>query len=246
MTGHLDVLALLRGELPNATAVEAGAHLDACALCRTELAGLAGAHAMLTRSARVLGAPEQGSALPPLPDPSRSRRTPPPTAGTPSSRTPSSRTATTRTRRRALGVLVAAVVVAAGVVGTTQLLDRPDVRPPTARVSAPLDAVAGGAGGRLVMAVATGHSTRMTLTTTGLPPIADDRFYEAWLLDPLTRKMLPLGQLGPSGRATFEIDDALLGRYSVVDVSLERDDGDPAHSVLSVLRAAYADPPIAS
>lgn len=242
MTGHhLDVLALLRGELPNAVAVEAGAHLDACTLCSTELAGLVSGHAMLVRSARVLGAPEHGTplpALPPLPATSRLRRTRPPVA----------RTTSTRTRRRALGVLVAAAVVvaAAGAVGTTQLLAGPDARTPTARVSAPLDAVAGGAGGRLVMAVGTGHSTRMTLTTSGLPPIADDRFYEAWLLDPLTRKMLPLGQLGPSGRATFEIDDALLSRYSVVDVSLERDDGDPAHSVLSVLRAAYADPPIAS
>ena len=51
--------------------------------------------------------------------------------------------------------------------------------------------------------------------------------------------MLPLGAIGPSGRASFEVDDRLLGRYSAVDVSLEADDGNPQHSVTSVLRASY-------
>ena len=39
--------------------------------------------------------------------------------------------------------------------------------------------------------------------------------------------------------ATFDLDDALVTSYSAVDVSLETDDGDPAHSVTSVLRGTY-------
>jgi hypothetical protein len=46
--------------------------------------------------------------------------------------------------------------------------------------------------------------------------------------------------VGPTGKASFEVPDSLVGRYQVVDVSLERDDGDPGHSVTSVLRAKYA------
>ena len=47
----------------------------------------------------------------------------------------------------------------------------------------------------------------------------------------------------PPGRvATFEIPESLVASYSAIDVSLEADDGDPAHSVTSVLRATYADP----
>ena len=85
-------------------------------------------------------------------------------------------------------------------------------------------------------------STEMTITTRDLPRAHRGQFYEAWLLDPATRKMLPLGELGPSGQASFEVDDRLLGRYSAVDVSLEADDGDPQHSVTSVLRASYDAP----
>jgi len=34
----------------------------------------------------------------------------------------------------------------------------------------------------------------------------------------------------------------LVASYSAIDVSLEADDGNPGHSVTSVLRATYADP----
>ena len=60
-----------------------------------------------------------------------------------------------------------------------------------------------------------------------------------WLLDPATNKMLPLGLVAPGGTATFRIDAGLVADYHAVDISLEADDGDPAHSVTSVLRGAY-------
>ena len=85
-----------------------------------------------------------------------------------------------------------------------------------------------------------GGRTSMTIRTQDLPAAKDGQFYYAWLLDPTTNKMLPLGQVGPSGTASFEVSDTLLAAYSSVDVSLEDDDGDPQHSPTSVLRASYA------
>jgi anti-sigma factor RsiW len=59
---------------------------------------------------------------------------------------------------------------------------------------------------------------------------------EVWLIDPDTSGLVSLGLLsGTSG--TFSIPaDLDLSRYSVVDVSDEPDDGDPAHSGNSIVR----------
>ena len=51
--------------------------------------------------------------------------------------------------------------------------------------------------------------------------------------------MLALGLVDPDTGATFELDDGLVASYSAVDVSLETDDGDPQHSVTSLLRGTY-------
>lgn len=219
MSTHPDLLSLLRGELSNPAAAEAGDHLDDCPDCRTELAELATAHAMISRSARTLAAqaPEP-LAVPALPPRHPFRRR----------------------QRRALG-LVAAGVAVATVAGAAVSLTREPDEPAGAgpQVSARLEPVEGAAGGQVLMRTGPAGSTEMTITTRDLPRALRGEFYEAWLLDPATRKMLPLGQIGPGGRASFEIDDRLLDRYSAVDVSLEADDGDPQHSVTSVLRGSY-------
>jgi len=80
----------------------------------------------------------------------------------------------------------------------------------------------------------------MTVETRDLPTIGQGEFYEASLFNPMTQKMVPLGVVGPGGKASFAVADSLVGRYQVVDVSLERNDGDPGHSATSVLRATYA------
>ena len=90
------------------------------------------------------------------------------------------------------------------------------------------------------MVETSGQQTRMTIEAPELPGPSSGQFYYAWLLDPDTNKMLPLGQVGPGGSASFDLDDSLLAAYSAVDVSLEDDDGDPGHSVTSVLRGSYA------
>ncbi|MEI5674424.1 MULTISPECIES: anti-sigma factor [Nocardioides] len=210
MSEHPDLLALLRAELSNHDAATTGDHLDACAQCREDLAELATAHAMLARSGRTLGVVPAADELRPAPAPRRSRRGP--------------------------LLLAAAAVAVAATAGTTYGVLHDDEEP--APAVAVLDPVEGTATGRVEMTPGDG-GTRMTITTHDLPAAGSGRFYQAWLLDPATNKMLALGQLGPRGTASFEIDDALLGSYGAIDVSLEDDDGDPQHSVTSVLRASY-------
>lgn len=143
---------------------------------------------------------------------------------------------------RPIGLVAAAAVLVAGSVGLTRWVDRDVEAPPvtTAGQSADLEPVVGTGSGTVVMAADGPDEVTMTVETHDLPKIHQGQFYYVWLFNPDTGKMLPLGVIGPQGQASFEIPDNLVGRYQVVDVSLERDDGDPAHSVTSVLRAAYA------
>ncbi len=230
---HPDLFALLRGELGNSGATAAGAHLDGCADCRDELAQVAVGHALMTGSARTLrrATPVVLPAVPAL-------------AAVPARR---------GRWLRPLGVVAATAAVVAGTFTATRYAERVDQRDrvavqparPTPTTSAPvaqrsalLQPVEGHGGGRVVMA-AEDHAVRMSIETHDLPAILRGQFYYVWLFDPGTGKMLPLGVVGPRGDASFEVPDSLVDRYQVVDVSLERDDGDPAHSVTSVLRADY-------
>ena len=63
-------------------------------------------------------------------------------------------------------------------------------------------------------------------------------FYELWLLDldgEELRDLRSLGRVGPDGSYAVP-EDVDLDRFSVVDVSIEPDDGNPDHSGDSVLR----------
>ena len=227
---HLDLFALLRGELTNREATAAGAHLADCDECRAELAELAVGNALLSRAVRTtLGS---GGTAAPLPV------------------VPPLQTMTLRRRHpRAVALLAAAAAVVVGVglgaAGTSLLggSSEEDAPARTAYASVPLDAVEGQAAGVARMVEEGGRPTQMTVDAPDLPGAGSGHFYYAWLLDPDTNKMLPLGQIGPSGTASFDLDDALLDSYSAIDVSLEDDDGDPGHSVTSVLRGSYAGTP---
>lgn len=71
----------------------------------------------------------------------------------------------------------------------------------------------------------------------GLPPSAQGEHYELWLLGDGQPLSLGSFTVGPDGHAddviTIPVDP---GGYSSFDVSVEPDDGDPAHSGESVLR----------
>ena len=77
-----------------------------------------------------------------------------------------------------------------------------------------------------------------TVDVSGLDPSGSDHFYELWLLDEDGR-MIALGafQVGADGRAEVELPIPVTpSRYRYFDVSLQEDNGDPAHSGVSVLR----------
>jgi len=140
-----------------------------------------------------------------------------------------------KSRRWAVGSAVAAAVAVVAI-SAFLVVGRGDGGTPPQRVA--LEPVAAGTGAGEVTMRADGGSTAMTVSTSGLRR-PQHGYYEVWLLDPATNKMLPVGVLPPSGGSTYDLPASVIGRYSAVDVSLEPDDGNPAHSTDSVLRGTY-------
>ena len=228
---HPDLTALLRGELTNAEALAAADHARGCERCRAELVDDALGHGLLSAARRALA----GSDRPVVP-------VAVPTGLPPELKRELGRHRHTRALRASVAA-VALVAVGAGVgIGALQVVRGEESdQPLAAQRTATLEPVEGSATGTVSMG--TQHAiTRMRLATKSLPSAPRGDFYYAWLFDPRTNKMLPLGQVTPGRVATFEIPESLVAAYSAIDVSLEADDGDPAHSVTSVLRATYADP----
>lgn len=136
---------------------------------------------------------------------------------------------------------VAAAAAAAVVIGGAFFAGSRLTEPPTSQAQAALHVVSPGSsgGGEVVMRTREGK-TNMLVTATGLEALSDDRFYEVWLFDPHSGKMLAVGVLGPGGKSTYSLPQSLISQYQVVDISLQQDNGNPSHSADSVLRARYA------
>jgi anti-sigma factor RsiW len=218
--------SLLFGELDRAGVTRVSDHLAGCEDCRRELALLAAASASLRATARHAEPVSEAGGLVrgPTPDP-----VPAGAAG----RSPRS-----GRRRRPLLGLAAALVVA--VVAAAVLWAVGPLRPGGAERTVPLAGIgAVPASGRASMA-GTGGDRRMTVTATDLPTLGPGQFYEVWLLDPAAGTVFPVGVLPADGRARFTLPASVVGRYQAVDISLEADDGDPAHSRHSLLRGRYA------
>jgi hypothetical protein len=254
---------LLFGELNRAEVTVVSDHLAGCDDCRRELAVLAAASASLRATARQpqpaadpapaatdpasvasAGAvdgrelADSGSATLPLRGaaPGTGSVQAAPAAAASASSAASARPG--RWRRGPLVGLAAALVlaVAAAAVlwaGGLWRPDRPDRTVPLAGVGA----VA--ASGRASMAGA-GDDRQMTVAAEDLPPLRAGQYYEVWLLDPDAGTVFPVGVLPPDGEGRFTLPASVVGRYQVIDVSLEADDGDPAHSKRSLLRGRYA------
>jgi anti-sigma-K factor RskA len=79
---------------------------------------------------------------------------------------------------------------------------------------------------------------RATLRVSGLKPSRRGQFYELWLLNP-PGDLVSLGsfRVDADGRARLAVPLPVdPSRYRFLDVSVEPDDGNPAHSTRSVLR----------
>jgi hypothetical protein len=260
-----DLVGLIGGELAREETLDAARHLRGCAACTAELVEVIVAHAALRSSTRVTRLLDEGppseratgagsvdpgnvdavsgstggdvtgaegvDALPPLP---------PLTDGAEPGGQASGPTAITARRRRVWRVVsgaAAAILVVVGVtLGVTALRHGAGGSGPVATAALrPIAAPPSATGS--VAVYASGSTRSLTVDARGLPAASAQSFYEVWLLDPATQKMLPMGVLGPTGRGEYAVSSAIMGGYSAVDVSLQANDGNPAHSKTSVLRA---------
>ena len=82
----------------------------------------------------------------------------------------------------------------------------------------------------------------LSIDLEGIVP-QDGAFYELWLLDAEGEEVRDLRSLGRvESDGTFQVpDDVDLDRFTVVDVSIEPDDGNPDHSGASILRGGLTD-----
>jgi hypothetical protein len=238
-------LAALREPLP----ADDAAHLAACESCRAEVRSL-------QRSVDAVAVPEFAASVAPVPPPPRvweaiaaatgvsagprpdavEAPAPPSVAPGPGSeeRGRDADVLPFRSRRRPLllvaAALVAGAVVGAGAVAVVQ--SRDDGEPVTAVA---LDPLADNEASGRAEVVVRDDGSRVVEVELDAPPL-DDEYYELWLIDRDVVGMVPLGIVSP-GTQTFELPaDLDLGKYPLVDVSVEPLDGDPTHSGVSVAR----------
>jgi Anti-sigma-K factor rskA len=246
-------LAALSEPLPDDDA----GHLAACATCRAEVASL-------RRGVEALAVPEfaaPGAGVPPPPsvwsavaaatgvasaprpeamrtEPERPDAPAAVPAGSAEPAEPAAPPAgrvTPLHRRPRPRLLLAVAAAVVGVVvggGAVALLQRTDQG--TQIAAAPLDPLQGHrASGRAEVVERDG---RRLLEVQLRAPGLNGAYYEVWLAERSLAQMVPLGIAQP-GTVTFELPTGLdLGRYPVVDVSIEPLDGDPAHSADSLAR----------
>ncbi len=96
-----------------------------------------------------------------------------------------------------------------------------------------------GAGARALVS-ARGGTRTVRLAVHGLPSNDRRSFYEVWMIRDATH-MVSLGtfRVGPDGRGTVTLPVSVdPAEYPIMDVSLEPNDGNPAHSRNSLLRSA--------
>lgn len=143
-----------------------------------------------------------------------------------------------RRRRRAVAAVAAAVGLVVGVGGTLGALAlRPAGRPAlvATAVLAPLPGEAGGGTAELVRS---DDALQLRVhASLGSAPTRD--FHEVWLVNGDGRRMYALGVLPSSGDASYWLPEPVgagLDGYRTVDISLEPEDGDTAHSQHSLVR----------
>jgi hypothetical protein len=228
-----DLPAMLTGELPPSRERAVAEHLDGCDPCRRELAVVARASAWLQDAIRLDvvteltpdSAPATAADLPPLQLPRHSWS---PARG--------SRGGVARTPHPArwLAAAAAVVLLVAGVLGGVVVGRASNDSSGTAVALHPVTGglSVGNAAGEAKLSASGG----MRLAVNGLPTPPGSDFYEVWLYDPPTGRMLSVGVLPANGKGSYSLPSSLKNTYSAVEISLEPNDGNPEHSKVSVLR----------
>lgn len=133
-----------------------------------------------------------------------------------------------------VGAVAATVGLIAGVLGT-QILDNDPEPAPQPLATTKLEPLEGKAGEGTAELVREGPDLKLRVGVGGLT--SSPGFYELWLLNKDGKGMQSLGILDPRTGGTFLVPGYLRDQgYSIVDVSLEPNDGDSNHSTVSVVR----------
>lgn len=144
--------------------------------------------------------------------------------------------ASTLTLRPLTAAAMASVLLLVGVAGGMLVAGGDAVPVPAEELQL---AALPGAEGATATAAMGGELDGMALRVSGLPASKPGEYYELWALN-TPDDLAPIGtfRVGDDGEAEVQfalgIDPA---RYAALDVSVEREDGDPGHSGNSLLRA---------
>ena len=239
---QFDLLGLIAGELGRDETIAVGRHLHSCPHCAEELVDLALAHGALTAASTALlqlnGAPnDRPGSDARLADMLGHDAELPALAPVAIDTTKITKRIAAPRRLVIAGVAAALLVL----VGVGAFIVRSKNPPPGAVVASaalrPIDAPASAAGS--IKAVAVGDTRNLTVETKNLKVPSGEHFYEVWMLNTSTQKMLPVGVLPPSGTGTYSMGASIMAGYSAVDISLQTNNGNPAHSTTSVLRATF-------
>jgi len=216
--------ALVGGEMDLDATRRVTSHLRSCAECRQELVEVAAGIGLMRRLDQVPAV----AAVEVRPSPSASES---------ASEGAGDRARRSRSRSAVLVAAAAAILLFVGVLAVGFALTGGGDSGSQARVElAPVST--GGASGSVAMRGAGSAQAMEVDTSLGAAP--PDGYYEVWLLDRESGKVLPVGVLPPDGRGTYRLSSELLERYDTIDISLQPDDGTTEHSKDSVLRADYS------
>jgi hypothetical protein len=230
-TLHLDpeVLALISlGERPGSPAdiAAAEAHLSTCGACRSEVDEL---------SAVVRTARDSGGTAPLVPAPDGVWEAVQAELAGDEVAAPAPVVPIARPRRRWLPLAAAASVgllLGAGVVYAASGSSEPE---PQIIASTSLDPLEDSGASGSVRVVETATGARVDVDMSGLSE--GPGFFEVWLLSSDASRLISLGVLDSSSSGSFAVPPGVsTADYPIVDVSLEPEDGDPAHSKNSLAR----------
>jgi anti-sigma-K factor RskA len=215
-------------------------HLDSCAECRDEFAQLSRIAELSRHPEELAQVPAdaiwrsvQGQLASQAPAPARTEVTAEPPPSSPTVSELPRRTSRPRSWLLAATAAMIGLIIGVGVT-TVAVRDRVEVTSSTA-----LEALPG----------QTGQGTAELIRDQGRPelrvqidaPPTADRYREVWLINTDGQRMYTLGVLPDDGRATYPLPPELAGQlqgFTIVDVSIEPYDGNPAHSRESQVRGA--------
>jgi hypothetical protein len=224
-----DLPALLLGELPPGEVAKLRGHLHICDPCRADLDAITLASSAL-RDAAALPIPDATE----LPDLDQSSLTAEPAETPPPAPVAPGRPS--RTDRRRLGIAAVVILVVALLGGYASF--SMSARDTPAEQEVQLTAV-GDLPARGDLKIQGPMERRViSLVSAGLPDPGPDEFYQVWLMRPDGGNPVALGVLSSDNTGIWSVPEAMAARYAgqSFDVSVERADGDPAHSGRSVLR----------